>query len=401
MGATNKKKKGQGEQQQGPYKKFLNDLQEVFSIIFTDMKMSELSNDYRRMMFDFKYIFQSPKAFNEFVSSAELKIIGEKARTFFHTRDMDHKDMNLSAYQLHLLWCYLQVKVYKKEKEIGSRDAEVSELFEQAEKICNVFYCKYLVDYFKIVTQLSSPDHKYLGIAVRSAALFKENLKMEIVIEVYGFQARKSMMEVNGHKRPAYRLGKPLGTKPIEWISMDVSLLGKHYKGNKKELQVYIQSHALKRFKERLDILDQGGINYLLWTNTSTITHIEIYRGFLLLPIKVFDVKIGYLVGNIVEDKFLFSTFLFITHSCCPEGDLLKKITGLGKQDISYWHIDRLSTFMDLQADKHPELIQLFNEAGLGDLKELRNKKFDIDTLQDANLDAFTTYISRNKSIPA
>jgi hypothetical protein len=174
-------------------------------------------------------------------------------------------------------------------------------------------------------------------------------------------------------------------------------LLGNHYLGTEKELEVYIQSHALKRFRERLDVLNSDAINYLLWENTHTIEKIEVYRGFLLHPIKLFDIKIGYLVGKIVDDKLLFSTFLFITHSCCPEGDQLKKNTGLGKQDISYWHIDRLSTFINLKEENYPQLIRLFDEAGMGDVKELKNKKFDIDSLQDANLEALMHYINKSK----
>ena len=187
------------------------------------------------------------------------------------------------------------------------------------------------------------------------------------------------------------------GVSTLRWIEIDSSVLGAAYQGDKKQLEVYIQSHTLNRFRERLDILNSDAINYLLWENIHTIDNIQVYRKMILHPVKLFGVKIGYLVGNIVDDKFLFSTFLFITHSFTPEGDRLKKITGLGKEDISYWKIDRLSTFIHLQEDKYPQLIELFVQAGLGDIKELRNKKFDIDSLQDANLEALMNYIKKSK----
>ncbi len=397
MCAKIKKSKG-GISQQGPYKKFLTDLHEVLTILFESNKLlSELSNEYQHMLYDYKYVFQNPKAYNEHVSSAELKIINEKTRKLFIERNIVYEGMYLSNYQLHLLWCYMSIKANETKRKYGADDDEYLDLKESAGKCSDIFYKRFLVDYFKVISQLSSPDHKYFGLQIRPAALFKDNPKIEIVVEVYGFRPQTTMFEVAGRKRPAFRLAVPKATTTIEWVSIDSSVLGTHYRGDKEQLEVYIQSHALKRFRERLDVLNSDAINYLLWENSHTIDKIEMYRGLLLHPIKLFDIKIGYLVGKIVNDKLLFSTFLFITHSCCPEGDRLKKITGLGKQDISYWHIDRLSTFINLREEKYPQLIKLFDEAGMGDVKELKNKKFDIDSLQDANLEALMNYISKSK----
>lgn len=398
MSAKNKKNKG--ATQQGPFKKFLTDLQEVLNIMFgSNKRLFELSNEYLHMLYDYKYVFQNPRAYNEHVTTAELKIINKKSRKFFVEPNVQYKESNLSNYQLHLFWCYLSVKAKEAKRKYGEDDPDYIELNKSASKGSNIFYSRFLIDYFKVITQLSRPDHKYYGIRVRPAAIFKENPKMEIVVEVYGFKPKTTVLEIGGHKRPAFRLAAAKASTTIEWINIETSALGRHYQGDKKQLEVYIQSHALKRFRERIDVLDTDAINYLLWENTHTINSLVAYRGFLLQAVKLFDVKIGYLVGNVVDDKFLFSTFLFITHSYSPEGDRLKKITGLGKDDISYWHIDRLSTFINLHADKYPQLITLFDEAGMGDVKELKNKKFDIDSLQDANLEALLEYINKNKLI--
>jgi hypothetical protein len=396
MSAKNKKNKG--VTRQGPYKKFLTDLQEVLHILLgSNKKLSELSNEYLHMLYDYKYVFQNPKAYNEHVTTAELNIINEKSRKLFVEPNVLYKENYLSNYQLHLLWCYLSIKAKEAKRKYGEDDPDYIELKETAKKGSEIFYSRFLIDYFKVITQLSSPDHKYFGIRVRPAAIFKENPKMEIVVEVYGFKPKTTVLEIGGHKRPAFRLAVAKANTTIEWISIETSVLGNHYHGDKKQIEVYIQSHALKRFRERLDVLDTDAVNYLLWENTHTISSLIVYRGFLLQAVKLFDVKIGYLVGSVIDDIFLFSTFLFITHSCSPEGDRLKKITGLGKEDISYWHIDRLSTFINLHEDKYPQLIKLFDEAGMGDIKELKNKKFDIDSLQDANLEALLEYINKNK----
>lgn len=395
MSPNIKRSKG-GISQQGPYKKFLADLQEALTIMLGSAKpLTELSNEYLHMLYDYKYVFQNPKARNEHVTSADLKIINERTRKLFIERNTEIEGMSISNYQLHLLWCYLNIKAIVVKRKRSADDDEHLELVEHAKNISEIFYKRFLIDYFKVITQLSSPNHKYFGINIRPAAIFKDNPKIEILVEVYGFSPQKCFLQLDGHKRPVFRLAGANADTKIKWISIDSSILGNHYLGNEKELEVYIQSHALKRFGERLDVLNSDAINYLLWENTATIDKIMMYRGLLLHPIKLFDIKIGYFVGKIVDDKLLFTTFLFITHSCCPEGDRLKKITGLGKEDISYWHIDRLSTFINLKEEKYPQLIKLFDEAGIGDFRELKNKKFDIDSIQDSNLDALMEYINK------
>lgn len=396
MSAKNKKNKG--ATQVGPYKKFLADLQETLNILFgSNTRLQELSNEYLHMLYDYKYVFQNPRAFNEHVTPADLKIINEKTRKFFVERNLDYDGVCFSNYQLHLFWCYLSIKAQQARRKYGEDDLDYIESRKLASDWSGLFYSRFLIDYFKVITQLSSPDHKYFGIQIRPAAIFKANPKIEIVVEVYGFKPQTSVLQVGGIKRPVFRLAAAKGSTTLDWISIDSSVLGSAYQGDKKQLEVYIQSHALKRFRERLDVLNSEAINYLLWENTHTIEEIQLYRKLILHPVKLFDVKIGYLVGKIVDDKFLFSTFLFITHNSTPEGDRLEKITGLKKEDISYWKIDRLSTFLNLREDKYPQLIELFVQAGLGEVKELKNKKFDIDSLQDANLEALMNYIAKNK----
>ena len=51
---------------------------------------------------------------------------------------------------------------------------------------------------------------------------------------------------------------------------------------------------------------------------------------------------------SIWKERFFFVS---ITHNFSPEGDKLKEISGLGKHDISYWRIDRLSTFVNLDGE--------------------------------------------------
>jgi hypothetical protein len=48
---------------------------------------------------------------------------------------------------------------------------------------------------------------------------------------------------------------------------------------------------------------------------------------------------------------------------------------------------NQLNTFVKFNGEKYSTLSALFDKAGLGDLSLLKDKDFDIDTLQEANLD--------------
>ncbi|MDP4270402.1 MAG: hypothetical protein Q8909_09805 [Bacteroidota bacterium] len=394
-----KKKKPQTPPRQGDYKRFLNDIQVLMNTLKLDYNISKMSTETKRLLYHFKMHIKSHKARNEHISPKELDLINQKAQRYYRERIMDFDQFKLSNYQIQLLYCFLTVRAKDIEKETGTKyDPIGMAVKEQADKISSSFLSKYLLDNFKIVTQLCRPDHKYYGIDFYIAPFYKEDPKLEFNNDLYGFPAQKKMVDVKGHKRPAYRLAKPVNKKIIEWISVERNLLGDFYKGEHAELKVFIQTHALKRLSERLDLLDQEALNYALWENTHSIQNFEIYRNYILIPFKVYETKIGYLAVNIVDDILLISTFLFITHSYTPEGDRLTKITGLGKQDISYWHIDRLSTFVNLQEEKYPGLNQLFNKAGLGELKQLRSKEFNVDSMQTFNLDGLMEHINKSKT---
>jgi len=233
MSKKDKKKKGPQQQGQGGYKRFMNDLQQVLHIINYERKISEMSNEFKHMMYDYNHKINKPEASNENVSSKELKLISDKAYSYYHQSSLEFEDKSLSSYQLQLLLCYVSIREKETEKQMGVKDhLDVLADTKAADLLASTFYTKYIGDYFRIITQLCRPDQKYFGINIRTAAILKTNPKLEIVNEIYGFPARKYMMTINGNKRPAYRLGKPFHQTIFEWISLDASIVGNLYKGN-------------------------------------------------------------------------------------------------------------------------------------------------------------------------
>lgn len=401
MTKNKKRKKTSCQPEMGAYKHFLIDMYEALHQMHITSGFSDLSNEFKRMAYDYKIGIWNPTAGNELITPMELKIFAERAKRDYRERTFLAGDMCLSTHQMQLIFAFFSARTIELEKEKGDKNhPKVIEFNEAKNGILKAFYARFVLGYFKMITRLSNPTQKYYGTYIRMAPFYKEKPKLEFICDIFGFHAQKCMVSINGCKRPAFQLAKPLSSAvtPIGWLSVDVSLLGNFYKGSKKALDVFIQSHALTRLKERLDLLHQEAINYALWENTHTISQFVSYHGYLLLPFKVFDVKIGYLVANVAENKLLFRTFLFITHNSSPEGVRLRKLTGLGKEDITYWKIDRLSTFIKLKEEKYPGLIELFCKAGLEKLMELKDKEFTIDSMQAANLDGLTEYINRGKN---
>ena len=105
----------------------------------------------------------------------------------------------------------------------------------------------------------------------------------------------------------------------------------------------------------------------------------------------------GYFIGQIVGNRVIIRTFLFLTHHNTPEGNELERLSGLSKQDISYWQIDRLSTFLNTNFDEQPMIYQLFKDAGLSHLFELKK----VGGLKKGgaliNLESLAEFIHRGK----
>ncbi|WP_053179088.1 hypothetical protein [Sunxiuqinia dokdonensis] len=401
MSKNRKPKKKTAPSQNGGYKQFLRDMRQMLVLVDLEDSFLEMNTQDKREMYKCAIGVRNPESANAYVTPKELKLITARLKTYYRTYSPDPRKYTLSTYQLMLFYCFNEAE-FRRAKRLMKDDKHPDVVCQKhfSTQSIDTFYSYFKLQYFRLITQLSKPDQKYFSVRVRPAPVTKFTKRVDLISEVYGSPAHVRMFVLNGHKRPAFRLGQPSTIKPVEWISVDASVLGSAYSGTRPQLEVYIQSHALRRMRERLDLLDEGAVNYALWENTHTITKLEHYNRYLLLPFKVFDVKIGYLVASVVQNKVLFRTFLFVTHNCTPEGDRLQKLTGLEKHDVTYWRIDRLSTFVKLDEEKYPDLIRLFDEAGLGDLVHLKEKNFDIDALQEANLNGLAEYLKRSQSSP-
>jgi hypothetical protein len=188
------------------------------------------------------------------------------------------------------------------------------------------------------------------------------------VAELYCQEPECIHIDFKGNTRPAYR---------VRWAFSGNGIINATFKPSEcniknpiENLDVYIQSHALERLAERIDCIDIG------------VTHTNIYLSAvepkvfyvnqtMLLEYRFWGTKAGYFVTDIVGNKLILRTFLFVTNNGTPEGQLLEKNTGLQKLDKKYLAIDKLSTFMSSDIAKNPEVQKIFQDAGCQCLMDL------------------------------
>jgi hypothetical protein len=192
-------------------------------------------------------------------------------------------------------------------------------------------------------------------------------------------KAEKIDVDMGGKKRPAYRVGWAFGNEGIVWSTINARDLGIRGGFSDQPLKVYIQSHALIRLIERLDHVGETLPQLSLIESLTNLKTIRMADGSILIEYRLFDLKVGYLVIDILTGLVIIRTFLFLTNSGTPEGENLKKILGLQMEERKYLEIDKLSGFLlsDLKNDKN--LIEIFTRAGCGSLFQFAGKGLDVD----------------------
>jgi hypothetical protein len=194
--------------------------------------------------------------------------------------------------------------------------------------------------------------------------------KFRISYEVVPIKRRPVLIE--GIRRPCFRFevnneeGKLTAlTIPREKFGLPAT----------RAIGVYLQSHAIKRLAERIDILPVGitlGMCFEGLRENPTIHAVNAHK--YLIEVVVSDIKLGYFVAKPVENIIMIKTFLFVTNSTTPEGDMLDQLTGLQKLDKQYLGIDKLSTFMALETNNTKELAASFESANLGHLLTMQKE---------------------------
>jgi hypothetical protein len=195
-------------------------------------------------------------------------------------------------------------------------------------------------------------------------------LKVQFVIHRESPQTRQFTKD--GKSRRAYRCGQP-NLEKIDWVEWDESVVPDIPAG--KTVPVFVQAHALTQLYARLNAFRREAyiLHEWLWQSLKKpeIAAKRLADGKFLVEYRLFQHKLGYLVGQFVDDAILIETFLFLTMDGTPEGDLLRKKLKLQKADKDYLNIDTLQFFLVTDVQHDTELVKILSECGCGNLFEV------------------------------
>ncbi|MPQ47245.1 hypothetical protein GCQ56_09505 [Marinifilum sp. N1E240] len=373
------------------YEFLINKFPHKYELRFTQKEM--------KYMYIYRIVVPNPvKTEGQNTSANELNRIGHIIQKKLREPMLCHDGEWYSTIELGLLYCYFNNM--NNNNTTPQRRMELWQYIGSASKIelsPDQITMHYVAAFRKTVTAISSVRNMIYSLDLRETYCDPNNPALEFGHRLGVGYASKKSIDINGNSRLVYRFVLPRIHNEPWYGQMYASDLKEVYSGNKKMLDIYIQSHALERLRERLDLLDEEAINYAIYENFDALQFTILSNGYILITIKLFQCKVGYFIANIIKDDFVIRTFLFITHATTPEGDKLKEICGLGRNDVPYWKIDRLSTFMNVDAEQYPKLSAMFEEAGCGDLFKLHNEEFSVEAMQTANLDGLRDYIKSGK----
>ncbi len=188
---------------------------------------------------------------------------------------------------------------------------------------------------------------------------------------VYRVKPIQKKIKINGKPRPVYRVGLPWAERGIMWLKLTPGQLKIRCCCPDLPLDVYIQSHAVIRFRERMDTLLQSELHRTLFESLKDGASIALWRDRALIEYHHTGKKLGYFVVEVVEGVVVVLTFLFITNSGCPEGDRLDRVLAVGKMEKQFAHLDRLSTFLRTDLCDDQQIRAVMQKVGLDYLLDL------------------------------
>lgn len=131
-------------------------------------------------------------------------------------------------------------------------------------------------------------------------------------------------------------------------------------------LNVYVQSHVLHRFKERLDAFGVGIQNLLIhYAFTNGLQTANIGRQVLFTCLVEDDMPVGYFAFFIQDNDIVINTFIPLASANTPEGSKLHELLPLGKDDIIYLGMDKLSFYLTVDFEQIPVLKQALIDSNI------------------------------------
>jgi hypothetical protein len=165
---------------------------------------------------------------------------------------------------------------------------------------------------------------------------------------------------LNGQPRTMYRVGNTNAWSGVAWMNWDDGR------------PIYIQSHALRHLRERLNLPQVGQyIEAWLCESLKEPKVVERQGEDLLVEFRIREHRVGYLVVTPTEDAVAIRTFKFLTMENTPEARKLERKLKLSRPDVNWLRLHELESFTHTDLRSDPLLRRLMEECGCGHLFQL------------------------------
>jgi hypothetical protein len=150
-------------------------------------------------------------------------------------------------------------------------------------------------------------------------------------------------------------------------------------------LNIYIQSHVLHRFKQRMDIFNPSLRNFLIQYALTTGQEVVMNanRKAFLACLSELDLPVGYFTFFIQDDNLVVNTFLPLAGAITPEGQKLHAMLPLSKEDMVYLGMDKVSFYTEIDFDQIPLLKQALMASGIWPSKLMLDGMLDRDAQEE------------------
>ena len=170
----------------------------------------------------------------------------------------------------------------------------------------------------------------------------------------------------NNVERKAFRLLFPSDTNnKLVWATVSKNKIFPGVRED-EELNIYIQSHALHRFKERMNMIEPKPRNLIIQHVLGERQHIVKTGKHTFISCTLNDnFTLGYFTFFVQGRDIVINTFIPLENVNTPEGKKLYELLHLSKEEMAYLGMDKLSFFFRIDFEQIPMLKQALIDSDI------------------------------------
>lgn len=230
-----------------------------------------------------------------------------------------------------------------------------------------------------MLMMLSQPNFRIYGQNLGGQHIMTNKIGFQQVVCITAHECQTLRFKYHNKERTAFRvaIGQFMDV-PCTGATIAMSKIFPNIEHDRL-LNIYIQSHAIHRFKERIDTIHPIMRNEFFVLSLMIVQRIvRAPNGMQLIacimPAADGEKIIGYFAFTIDGDNLLVLTLLPLLSSSVPEGYVLYERLHLSPEDLKYLGMDKLSFFYEVDIEQIPILKQvLYDELHLDYIRTVYN----------------------------